>query len=330
MYLSSKDNAIYGYLDRAHARKDKTVRKLSHSEFSMILEFREIEKTINLCMTEMVFTKVVICKLKINDLKWVVNNFQRIISSLKRQKDLLISLRLSLAYCKPTEKEVDFIKMLSEDVRKRIDYLNRVPIPENIRLTPIQDYMDLLGADAFVREVKTVFPSSKDLYQAQKDGEIEKYLSEMLDTLEKVGKQETYKERLEQYVSIIQKRKEKEKAEKKAEQMAIALNESQNGIDLFRELFFKGIRNIKGIEKIGLTHSAIAYHLIHGHRGKFCVLCCGLGRDGRLMYRYMKKTGEASKSFQGCALYDNVQEAADALKEFQKIYPDRAFSAVAI
>lgn len=330
LYLSSKDWDLHEYVTRANAREDRTVRKLTPAEFETMLNLREDEKAINLCMTEMIFTKAVIYKLKINDLIWVMNNFGRIISSLGKQKDLLYAVRASFSYCKPDADEMKAIKKLSEDIRKRIDYLNKVPVPENIRLTPIQDYMDLLGADTFIREVKTVFPASKDLYQAQKNGEIEKYITDMLDTLEQAGKADLYKERLGAYVSMVQKRKEKAEAEKEAEQFEIAKNEAENGIDLFRELFFKGIRNIQGVEKIGLAKTAITHHLIHGHRGKFCILCCGLAKNGKLMYRYMKKSGEASKSFQGCALYNDLAEAGEALKGFQTIYPDRAFTAVAI
>lgn len=330
LYLSSNDWVLHEYIKRAFAPEEKTVRKMSPEEFKTVLELREVKKAVNLCMTEMVFTKAVIYKLKINDLMWVMNNFGRIISSLGKQKEFLNAVSAAYSYRKPDADEKKAVEKVIADILKRIEYLNKVPIPENIRLTPIQDYMDLLGADTFIREVKTVFPASKDLYQAQRNGEIEKYISDMLDTLKQAGKADLYKERLGAYVSMIQKRKEKAEAEKEAEQFEIAKHEAENGIDLFRELFFKGIRNIQGVEKIGLAKTAITHHLIHGHRGKFCILCCGLAKNGKLMYRYMKKSGEASKSFQGCALYNDLAEAGEALKGFQTIYPDRAFTAVAI
>ena len=329
-YLSSKDLQIERYLTRAQAREDRTVRKMNPEECTIVFEYREIEKAINLCATEMIFTKTFIYRMNINDLMYVANNFGRIISSLLKQKSLIKAIRAAFTYCKPDEDERKAIERVLKEIRERIDFLNKIPVPENIRLTPIQDYMDLLGADTFIREIKTVFPTSKDLYQAQKNGDIDEYVSGMMDTLKQAGKEEAYKERLAVYVNMIQKRKEKAEAEKEAERLAVSVSESKNGIDLFRELFFKGIRNIQTVEKIGLSKSAIAHHLIHGHRGKFCILCCGLGRNGQLIYRYMKKSGEASKSFQGCALYNDLPEAEEALKGFQKIYPDRAFTAVAI
>lgn len=329
-YMPSSDWALQDYLKRSLSPEGKTIREMTPAEFETVLQIREVKKAVNLCMTEMIFTKTVIQRLKINDLMWVVNNFGRIIMSLGKQKELIKAVSAAYFYRKPDEDELKAVEKFLEDIRKRVDYLNRIPVPENIRLTPIQDYMDLLGADTFTREVKAVFPTSKDLYQAQKNGEVDKYISDMMDTLEQAGKAEAYKDRLKIYVDLAQKRKEKIKSEKEAEWTVLAISEAKNGIDLFRELFFKGIRNIQTVDKIGLTKTAISHHLINGHRGKFCILCCGLSKNGKLIYRYMKQSGEASKSFQNCTLYDDLPEAAEALKGFQTVYPDRAFTAVAI
>ena len=168
LYLSSNDWVLHEYIKQAFAPEEKTVRKMSPEEFKTVLELREVKKAVNLCMTEMVFTKAVIYKLKINDLMWVMNNFCRIISSLGKQKEFLNAVSAAYSYRKPDADEKKAVEKVIADILKRIEYLNKVPIPENIRLTPIQDYMDLLGADTFIREVKTVFPASKDLYQAQR------------------------------------------------------------------------------------------------------------------------------------------------------------------
>ena len=327
-WLSSSDFDLQEFLRKALA-KERDLRKLTPDEFGVVVELREIKKAANRCITEMCFTKEVIFRLRIYDLMWVKNNFDRMVHSLTKQCDLIKAVSKAYSGLKPEEKELKAIQKLISDVKKRIAYINAVPIPENIRLTPIQDYIDIIGGDNFINEVKTVFPMGKDLYESQRNGRMERYINEMMEVLEKSGKAEAYKERLGAYIEIAKKKKEALEREKAIEKQAYAFNESQNGIMLFREQFFKGIRTLNGNAKIGLSDSAINYHLNQGHRGKFCILCCKFSRN-KLQYKYMKANGTFSPSFQNCGLYDTFQDAASVLSGYVRLYPDMAFEAVAI
>ena len=328
LWLSSSDFDLQDFLRKAFA-KERELRKLTPDEFGVVVELREIKKAANLCITEMCFTKEVIFRLRIYDLMWVKNNFERMVHSLTKQRDLIRAVSKAYSGLKPEEKELKAIQKLISDVKKRIAYINAVPIPENIRLTPIQDYMDLIGGDNFINEVKTVFPMSKDLYESQRDGSMDRYINEMMESLDKAGKAEAYKERLGAYIKIANEKNEAREREKAMEKQAYALNEAQNGILLFREQFFKGIRTLNGSAKIGLSASAISHHLKQGDRGKFCILCCKFSQN-RLQYKYMKANGTFSPSFQNCGLYDTLQDAASVMSGYVRLYPDMAFEAVAI
>ena len=122
----------------------------------------------------------------------------------------------------------------------------------------------------------------------------------------------------------------KVKEDKRVEKAAYALNESLNGILLFREQFFKGIRTLKGSKEINLSPSAVHYQLAKGNRGKFCILCCRLVKS-RLAFRYMRSNGKESPSFSSVGLYQSLEEAGKAMDEFKQMYPaDRAFEVVCI
>jgi len=327
LYLSSKDFALHEYIRKA--KQGGNLRNLTPDELKLYIELREAKKAENLCMTELIFTKNVIRRLNIQDLYWVCNNFERITHSLFKQRDLIKAVSASLMRRKPEPEEKAAIVGLIKDIRKRIDYLNSIPIPENIRLTPIQDYLDLTGGKSFADEVKTEFAGAKDLFESRENGKMDEYITEMIDTLEKAGKAEAYKERLAVYTKRAKEKIEKAKAEKEAEKKAVALNESINGIDLFREQFFKGIRTLQGSSRINLSATAVNSQLKRGNRGKFCILCCKF-TQGKIRFRYMLANGNESPSFQNVGLYDNLEEAAKAMRNFQKAYPDRAFEAVCI
>lgn len=327
LYLSSKDFALHEFLRKA--KQGGNLRNLTPDEMNLYIELREVKKAANLCMTELIFTKHVINRLKISDLYWVSNNFERITKSLFKQRDLIRAVSASVMRRKPKPEEKAAIAGLIKDIRKRIDYLNSIPIPENIRLTPIQDYLDLTGGKSFIDEVKTEFNGAKDLFESPENGRMDEYIAGMMDTLKKAGKAEAYKERLAAYTKRAQERLAKDKAEKEAEKKAVALNESINGIDLFRESFFKGIRTLEGSSRINLSATAVNSQLKRGNRGKFCILCCKFTK-GKLRFRYMLANGNDSPSFQNVGLYTDLQEAINAMNGFQNMYPDRAFEVVRI
>ena len=328
LYLSSHDYYLHEYLRKAFL-KDRKMRELSPEDFGKYMELREIRKAANLCMTEMIFTKFVIRRMKIKELEWVTNNFERMTKSMYKQRDLVSAVISAFSCYIPDDNELKAIDNFIQRIKTRIEFVNTVPIPENIRLTPIQDYMDLIGGDCFINEVKTEFPMSRDLYESQKNGKMDAYLSTIMETLEKAGKAEAYKERLDEYIRVASKRKEAQEAEKEAEKTAFNLNEAKNGILLFREQFFKGIRTLDGSAKIGLSASAINHQLKHGNRGKFCILCCYFSR-GDIRYRYMRGNGTFSPSFQNVGLYETLEDACQVISDYVQLYPDRAFEAVAI
>lgn len=327
---SMQENEYWlGVFLKRTAKREGKIRELSPEEFGMLMEIRATVKDMTFIRTQIIFITQVIRSREIRELDWIVQNFFRITGSLKKQQELLKAMSASFSRVKPDDREMGGIRQAIRHAKERIAFLDNTVIPENITLTPIKDYVDIIGLDGYRNELRAWFPTSKALFDSQFDESMDKYIAHVFDTLAQTGSKETYRERLDHYIRIAEERKARDKAEKDAERLALALSESENGMSLFRDLFFKGIRNLETIDKIGLSKQAIHQHMAQGHRGKFCVLCCGY-YQGHLSFRYMTKGGDRNPTFAGCGIYETFPDAVQAIKGFQTAYPDKVFEAVAI
>lgn len=328
MYISKKDEILHGWLKMAF-RKKRNIRELKPSEFGLVVGIREIKKAANTCITEMLFIKRVIEKLNIKDLFWVKQNFERMIYSMHKQRDLISAVGKAFSCYKPKDEEMEVISYFIDTIKKRIEYLFSIPIPENIKLTPIQDYIEFIGADNFMDELREEFPHTYELYNSKDNGRMDDYIEKMLDVLRKAGRTEDYKVRLNHYIEISKKREEARKREQEEEKREKAISEAKTGILIFRQNFYKGIATLEGNDIIGMSRKSVKHQLDLGNRGKYCILCCGY-YNGRILYRFVKKDLSLVKSFQSVAVYKTITEAKRTVIRLSKAYPDKVFDAVAI
>lgn len=328
MNLTANGQIVDDFLKRSQKQYGK-LRQLDSDETDLCLDIRKVRKSANLCMTELLFVKETIKRTGISDLYYVVMNFERIIHSVYRQRNFMNALFAAVSTTKPSEEEKKAIKHSISDFYKRISYINEIPIPENIKLTPIQDYLDVVGAENFLEEIRAIMPTGKDIFESRTNGSMDSIISNMMTTLKNEGKDELYKARLSEYTKMVHARREKEKEERSKERTAKAKNEAENGIGLFKEMFCRGIRNLKTEKSIHLEERSIRAHLNAGHRGKLCILCCGY-RNGKIMYRYVLGDKSLGKFFTNVALYESIDDANREIASLINDYPDRAFEPIAI
>lgn len=330
LYLTYNSSILHSFIKKCSSDGKDKIREMDDKELETMAKLRDAKKAANICITEMLFVSEVIDRLKIDDLYCVSKNFHRIANSLYKQRQFVCAATIAFSCNKPDQEEHNAILKLVAEIYKRIDYLNGVPIPENIKITPIQDYLDLVGCRSFADDVKKQFPAWKDVYQSKDNGQMDNYIATIMSTLAEAGKEEAYKERLAAYVGLVNDKIAKAKAEKKEKVMAYAFNESVNGMSFFKDHFSKGIRTLAGSEKINLSKSAIHYQLNNGNRGKFCVLCCRLVKNN-LAFRYMDLNGIENKSFASAGTYQSYEEAVKTMNVIKARYPaDRAFDVVCI
>ena len=326
-YVNKSSYILHDYLKKASYKK-RPIRKMTNDEWLIEDQLRQTKKKANLCITEMLLVTRIIYRMNVRDLYWVSNNFQRMVTSLRKQRDLVAATSAAFMGFKPNDEEMNAIAKLVPDIEKRIQFIHSVPIPENIELTPLKEYIDLLGSENFTDELKKEFPTGFDMFNA-KNERLDAYIEKIFQTLEESGKANDYRKRLERYVAMAKEKKDKHDKEKKDEKLARATNESQNGIDLFMELFFKGVRTLEGCEKIGLGKQSIRNAINRGHRGDFIILCCGFGNQ-RLYYKYLRKDGQLTQYFGGAGFYKTMGEAEEQLRTATDQYPGKSFAVVAV
>ena len=327
LWLSQTDKILYKYLERAY---NKQARQLDAAETRLVLELRQLEKEINVCVTEIITIRQVLEQMKVSDLFWVANNFRRISMSLVSQRKLVNAARLGMMGTKPNNDELQAILKLKPQIEDRLKYLHAVPIPENVLLTPLKEYVELSGAESFSDIIRKRFPTAKDMMDFQEDKEqMNLFIGEIIDELKQAGRENDYLPRLNEYIERNQQRIEKEKAEKAEAKRKEALREGWNGMPIFKDLFCKGIRTLEGSQPIRLSKQAISTHMAQGHRGQFCVLCCGFG-NGKYVYRYVTEDGTLKNNFTNIGVYPTYAAANEAIVSFRDMWPDKAFEAVAI
>lgn len=326
--LSKSSEVFHEFLSRACAKS--VVRPLSQQEVGLVLSLRDTAKSMNICITELLLVKRVILKLQIRPLQWVCRNFDRIVNSLLRQRNLVCAARKAIMVEAPTAEEWTSIRKLQQSVENRLQYLRDIPIAENIRLTPLQDYIDLVGEDQFLPELRKAFPSAMEMYQAQRNAEqLTRYADHILAIVREAGREDVYLERLSVYLERLDRRKQADMQEKLEEKIREARSESENGIMLMRELFSKGVRTLEGSPEIGLSSLAVKHHMHQGDRGRYCILCCGFYRD-HLQFRYVRQDGVLLRGFGNVGLYQTYDEAQEAMKVLDGRYPDKAFAVAAL
>lgn len=328
LILTAKDKIVNDFLTRSQ-KQIGNLRQLDSDEINICMDLRRVKKSANVCMTELCFVKEVIKRLNINDIYYVVMNFERIIHSVYRQRNFMHALFCAISQTKPSEEEKNAIKSSISKFYKRIAFINEVPIQENIKLTPIQDYLDIVGATNFMEEIREIMPTGKEIFESITNGSMDSIISNMMTTLKNEGKDELYKARLAEYTKMVRVRHEKEKEERSKERTAKAKNEAENGIGLFKELFCRGIRNLKTEKLIHLEERTIRVHVNAGHRGKFCILCCGY-KNGKIIYRYVLDDQRLGKFFANVSLYETINDANEAITSLLRVYPDKAFTPIAI
>ena len=142
------------YLDRARQEDGaKTIRKLTADELEAIHELGKQYKEFNRVIMELLVIINVLTRLRQTELYYIVANARRIIQSLARQRNKGYVIKKALAIVKPKDDVMPEIRRFIAVSRRRMDYIRQTIIPENLDLTPIKEYVKLIGAESFASAV---------------------------------------------------------------------------------------------------------------------------------------------------------------------------------
>jgi len=318
---------LHGYI-RKTANGDKPLRSLNHGEVDLVLDLKRIEKETNVCITELCLAKEILKGMRDINCYWIITNLWRMIDSMVKQRKLVTGARQTLMRLAPNQMEYGSLISLRNEVRDRIKYLREVPVPENIRLTPLQDYVEIMNAESLSELMLKRWPIISDMVEVQRDpAALGLVCDEIMKVLKEHGRENSYVLRIQEYIQHRNEIREQYKQEKAEQKRNEALRESQNGIRIFMEKFFSSVRNHRTCDAIHLSNKCITEQINAGHRGDFCILSCGF-YTGNYVYRFVQDDGKLINNFRHAGFYKTRDEALNMIESLKNKYSDHIFEAV--
>ena len=316
---------INDYLNRGKQFRDKVKRRLSADELEWINTIRVLNKEINVLIVEMITVREVLEAINEPKIFYVSQNFRRIIFSLIRQRDFMSALRHTIMSTIPKPEEIPDILNSLKKIRERIIFLRKTVIPENLQLTPIQEYVEIIGDQDFIDDIRRRFDNTFSMYEANtgKNEEIKTYAADILLTVHDKGLDDRYKARLQKYIEAEDNRIKKAKLEKQKAMEEKDILTAKYGMEDFREMFYEGLRTLNGNDKIMMSSTSV-YAKIKNGRNVFVILCCYTFHR-KAIYRYVGMNNEIVKKFSSARIFKDKSEAYDVLSEMEKAYPSKIF-----
>ena len=324
IYLRNNNQGIF---------QTETVRDMTTNEQAVSLELYHLNRQMGILICELIVIRALLIEQTVNDLKYIANNINRITFSLVRQRKLLQLIRKCYEVTKPDEKEEKAIALFVKDIRTRLDYLRKNSIPSNIELTPLKEYIDILGGEfEFTQELRREFMNRRE-EMFDEDGNnvyepMREYANRVVMVVTEKGMIELYRKRLDEYLAIEKAREEKKKQEIRKEKIDFEHNEAVQGMNLFTKALYSCLRSHKENEKIGVYDRS---YLKKGGTGlrrcnEYIVLNCRLNKKGELEYRYVDKLGHCVKPFIQATHHSDYEEAEQIAKDHEKRYPNMVFT----
>lgn len=327
---------LKGYLKREKEQyqkhPDKGMRNLTIDEVSFYLETKDLYKQMGIMITELIVARRLLDKHGDRTLRYISNNLYRIAASLSSQRKLLSAVQISYKSVAPRVEEMNAIRKTMTDIYTRLEYLNKTIVPENVMLTPIQEYLNIIGGtDAFRKELYDIFRSVKDLVDTQKNEpeEFAKYAEHIFKEVQKNGLEDEYRERLSEYVRIEDARRMKVEAEKLHEKTEREHNDAEQGLVIFEREFYKCLRELKSNDRIGISEKTIAsiVQRKNGRAGHY-ILCCKIHPSTGLVFQYVSSSGYLTKSLGSATRYVDTEKMQTMLEKMREKYPNMAFDTV--
>lgn len=294
-------------------------RKMTENEIRFSNTMRILKNEMNIAMAEVIALKEI---LKIIDPSMcvIVKSLYSVSNSLAKQRDFLIAAMIQFKKRKPDEKERYALNKLVRDINSRLIYIRKTVIKENIDLTPIKEYLEIVKSDSFVEDFHGYFSNFKSSFE---DGAIDEYAHHIVNTVKDAGRMEDYLPRLQQYKDSEEKRKQiilAEKAEEKRQKILYDHDTAEEFLFVFSNRVRYCIDH--GVEDKRIGFCAVrASRKITESRGKAIVLKTKL-LNGKPSYRYVGKNGVVT-SFSSARVFD-IHEAEQMVKTLLKADPSSA------
>lgn len=328
MYRSSAH--LEKYLDKYTQVKFRKIRQMSPEELDVYGALDVAEKDFNVLTTELFCTLAILRTLENADMEYIIVNLRRIVNSLVKQRNKIFLVRKALSTYAPEPEEFTDIKYFRKACDERIRFLRVTVLPENLKLTPIAEYLQIIGKDSMREVLLDRFKTGHALY-AMNSGEdpesLNAFVSEILQTVSDAGRLNEYEIRLKEYIDIVDSRRQKKAEEDAARKLQENLKIAQDEMLNFQRLFHNAVFKWKSCEKIHMGKRTIESRINRYGRGIFFILCCYVAR-GRVVYRYIGSSLRLGIGFATAHVYKEEADAKDDLETLRKANPDKVFEII--
>ena len=323
-----KSLILDGYLNKCPPEDDVKYRQLDEADKPMLCSIGKMQKNFGHLITELFAIKQILEYLDATELHCLVQNFLRIIVSLKRQRDKLLLLKITFLAVRPREEELAEIERFLTYSQNRINHIQEKFIPWNLEYSPIKEYLEIRQSKDFQGELYGWFGDIKAIFYASKYNpkEIKEYAEYIANTVSDAGRMDEYKSRVRGYAKRREEIGTKTKNEKESEKLAKERALLMQRMDVFQRAFNNSVSMLVGDDLIGIGSGRTVVRKIYKHgRSVVFVLCCYI-HNGRCMYRYLGENNSIVKTFASAYAFENIAAASEAKSRIEVQYPRWVFS----
>lgn len=242
--------------------------------------------------------------------QYICNRLSVSISSLQKQAKYLGCVRSAIEWDDPDDAQLKAVKLCILGVDRRLDYLEEDILVENIKMTPVNAYLNITG-QTFRSALESEFPTKEELYDKEK---VYAFADKILAVVKEAGRENEHEEELKK-LTVRDDKKHDEAEKRKMEALKKGKDDADYALGTFIGAFQSGMSQIKTNKKIHLYNDVIRDRINQYGRDCFVVLIAYKSKSG-LVYRYMKDDGGMSTSFRNANIFLDKEEAQNATEQY--------------
>ena len=304
---------INDYLDRSRALSPlTTLREMSDVESGVLGAIDKQKKELSKLLMELITISQLLKRFTIQVVgtHYLVCNMENMSRSVRKQRDKLMLVRKFFLYVKPSANELMSIRVMIEEISKRIRHIRVHVVPGNLELTPIKEYMEIKGIKSFTDDIYAYYGSSKAVYEASINDQHVTYADMIFETVAKAGKLGGAAERLAGFVDSEKARVYKQRQENTAFKIRQKHDAATNGMTLFTQNLYRCVRTLEASKPYGITGRAVSEKFSRNIPDECIILCCYELKGGHFVFRYINAEGG-----QECFLKEAHIFSSDEAKE---------------
>lgn len=315
LYRISNDNfIIQKYLNK---NSHQNARVMSSEEILIALELRDLINSGYRLARTLGCYMVVLQRLPENFYD-VISNLTSARKSIEKQSGLAFNISKTFQNVSPDDKELQAIKRFVAGFDKRQRWVKKTVISAAIELSPMQEYIEIVGWDTFNTELREAVNHSAEKEDA------EKLCDKILKTTSHHHVGEQYRERLNVYLRNTARIKEIAKTDKEVAREKTAQQNREDSEELTFKCLNKLMPMIKRNEEykpLGFGRGSLDYVLRKMPISPVIVVVGYVYRN-KFYFKYMMKDGKLANGF-GSAHPYTEETAVNIAREYMESHPGR-------